>query len=82
MLVVAIILSVLVGIGFAYYIVAKQVCESNNYGDYMGEISDFAQGTWCVVDRRDYKQKKKNWTSDKLLVESQIHMLRENPYET
>lgn len=78
MLILAIILGVLAAMGFAYYIVAKQVCDSNNYGDYMGDIKDFAQGTWDVVERRDYKTKKKNWTNDRLLVESQVRMLGSN----
>jgi len=82
MFVLAVILSILVGIGFAYYIVAKQVCNSNNYGDYVGKIDDFAQGTWDIVERRDYKTKKKNWTNDKILVENQLRMLRGNLNET
>nr|MBQ8253769.1 hypothetical protein [Lachnospiraceae bacterium] len=76
MLVVAIILSVIVGVCFAYGIMASQVCKSNNYGDSMGEIADFAQGTWNVVEQRNYKTKKKNWTNDKLMMESQARILR------
>ena len=68
MLIVAIVLAVVVGIGFAYGIVAKQVCDSNNYGDYVGEVKDFAQGTWDVVGRKDYKSKKQ-WTQDKAFME-------------
>lgn len=68
MLVLAIILSVVVGVCFAYGIMAGQVCKSNNYGDSMGELYDFAQGTWNVEVSRDYKTKKKNWTNDKLLA--------------
>ena len=82
MLVFAIILSVIVGVCFAYGIMAKQVCQSNNYGDSIGEIMDFAQGTWDVVDRRDYKTKRKNWVNDKLLMENQARILRSNTYET
>ncbi len=69
MWVLAIILGVLVGIWFAYYIVAKQVCESNNYGDYIGEVRDFAQGTWNMVESRNYSTKRKNWQNDKLFME-------------
>ena len=68
----------LAGIGFAYYIVAKQVCKSNNYGDYVGEIEDFAQGTWNLVDQRNYKTKKKNWTNDRFIYEKQAQVLRGN----
>lgn len=82
MLVVAIILSIVVGVCFAYGIMANQVCNSNNYGDSVGDVIDFAQGTWDIVERRDYKTKKKNWTSDKLIAESQARMLRGNAYET
>ncbi|MBE5880758.1 MAG: hypothetical protein E7289_00385 [Lachnospiraceae bacterium] len=76
MFVLAVILSVLVGIGFAYYIVAKQVYNSNNYGDYVGGIGDFARGTWDIVERCDYKTKKRNWTNDKILVDNQMRILR------
>lgn len=69
MWVLAIILGVLVGSWFAYSIVASQVCESNNYGDYVGEVRDFAQGTWDIVESRNYSTKKKNWLNDKFFVE-------------
>lgn len=69
MWVVAIILAIVVGVGFAYGIVAGQVCASNNYGDYVGEVKDFAQGTWDVVERKDYKTQKKNWLNDKFFAE-------------
>ena len=78
MLVLAVILGILAGIGFAYYIVAKQVYNSNNYGDSMGEINDFSQGTWDIVERRDYKTKKKNWVNDRILIENQSRILRGN----
>lgn len=78
MLVLAIILSVIVGVCFAYGIMAKQVCKSNNYGDSMGEIRDFAQGTWNVVEQRNYSTKKKKWIGDKLLYEAQDRALRGN----
>lgn len=70
----AIILGVLVGVWFAYYIVAKQVCESNNYGDYMGGVRDFAQGTWDIVESRNYSTKKKSWQNDKFFMERMTSM--------
>lgn len=72
MWILAIILGVLVGIWFAYAIVASQVCESNNYGDYAGEVKDFAQGTWNIVESRNYSTKKKDWQSDKFFRERMI----------
>ncbi len=72
MWVVAIILGALVGIWFAYYIVAKQVCESNNYGDYVGEVRDFAQGTWDLVECKNYSTRKKEWQNDKFFMERMV----------
>ncbi len=69
MWVVAIILAIVVGVGFAYGIVASQVCKSNNYGDYVGSVTDFAQGTWDVVETKNYKSNKKSWLNDKFFVE-------------
>lgn len=69
MWILAIILGVLVGLGFAYYIMATQVCESNNYGDYVGDVKDFAQGTWDIVESRNYCMKKKDWQNDKFFME-------------
>ena len=69
MWVVAIILAIVVGVGFAYGIVAGQVCKSNNYGDYVGSVTDFAQGTWDVVETKNYKSNKKSWLNDKFFME-------------
>ncbi len=65
MLIVAIILSIIVGIGVAYYIVAKQVSKSNNYGDSVGELRNFDNGSWRLMGRRDYGTKQKEWSIDK-----------------
>lgn len=70
MWILAIILGVLVGIWFAYAIVASQVCESNNYGDYAGEVKDFAQGTWDMVETRNYSTRRKDWMKEKTFRES------------
>lgn len=69
MFILALILALAAAYCFAYCIVAKQIYKSNNYGDSMGEVNDFARGTWDVVSRRDYKTKKKNWLNDKFLVD-------------
>lgn len=78
MIATVIILSLIVAFCFAYGIVAGQIYKSNNYGDSVGGVNDFARGTWDVVERRDYKTKKKNWNSDKLFMESQARILRGN----
>lgn len=70
MWVLAIIIGVLVALGFAYYIVANQVCDSNNYGDYIGEVRDFAQGTWDMVETRNYSTRRKDWMKEKAFRES------------
>lgn len=72
MWVLAIILGVLVGIWFAYAIVASQVCESNNYGDYVGDVKDFAHGTWDIVESKNYSTKRKNWQNDKFFMERMV----------
>ena len=69
MLVVAIILAIVVGIGFAYGLVAGQVFASNNYGDSVGEVQDFARGTWNIVESRNYNTQKKEWLNDKFFME-------------
>lgn len=78
MLVFAIILAIVVGVGFAYGIVAGQVFASNNYGDSMGSVQDFAQGTWNIVESKNYSTKRKNWQNDKFFVERQVQMYKGN----
>ena len=77
-MIIVIILSIVTGVGFAYYIVATWVCASNNYGDSMGEVSDFSRGTWDLVEQRNYRPKKREWTGDKLLYETEVRALRGN----
>lgn len=78
MFVLVLILSLIVAFCFAYGIVAGQIYKSNNYGDSMGDVNDFARGTWYVVARTDYKTKKKNWQNDKFFMERMAQVYRGN----
>ncbi len=72
--VLALVLALVAAYLFAYAIVAGQIYKSNNYGDSMGEVTDFARGTWNVVAQTNYRTKKKNWVNDKYFMERQKHI--------
>ena len=65
MVVLALIISLVIGFCVAYYFMAKKVSKSNNHGDSMGELRDFDQSTWNLVDYKDYRTKQKDWNLHK-----------------
>ncbi len=71
MIVRIIILSLIGSFCLAVGIVSMQMRKSNNYGDSMGSVNEFAQGTWNLMDRTDYKTKKRKWQEDWEYLEEQ-----------
>lgn len=74
MVVLALVLALVAAYFFAYAIVAGQIYKSNNYGDSMGEVTDFSRGTWNVISQNNYRTKKKNWVNDKCFMERQKYI--------